>query len=422
MTEGEDATGIIGVARRGFVSVAFRAITMLSTFFASVWAARCLGPEKLGVSGFVVVGVQLLNVCINILPSDYLVRAYHTSGSQQERGQFVREAASILFWIYLLAGWFALLVAGLCVGWFSNWTLSLVSGAFLLVGMGCGANWLLQAQEKQHRMYLNLLLVSSLTLLGNFAVIRVDSPAGTDLAVQAGAGIVGAVLAWRFAGYRWMPLGRVKALLAASHLRKSVWIFASAIVMYAYFSADLMLVGVLGGVSELGQYRTAHQLNSAIQGMLWMIPALLYPRFIAWARDSVEALWRRQLTFSLATLVVLALVVPTAFLLSERIYGVIYGEQYLRAARAFALLFASKMTMLAASFFIWGLWAQSRDKTMIGILVTGLFAEVFSSFILIPRMGMNGAAVAALLSAFLVFALSSFLSWRQAHPSGEKES
>lgn len=384
---------------------------MLSTFVASVWAARNLGPDKLGVSGFVIVAVQMLNVSINFLPSDYLVRAYHHSAGADLRDSFIRDMATILLSLYLVVATVCLFASLLFFGVSSVWTLSLVSGSFLFVSLGCGANWLLQAQEKQHRQYVNLFVVSLLTLMGNLAIISVNSPAGVDLAVQAGAGMVGAALTWRFAGFRVIPLGRVNVTVALGHLKKSFWIFIGAMILYAYLCVDLLLVGLMNNVAELGQYRTAHQLNSAIQSILWMIPAFLYPRFIIWAKESAGILWRRQLGMAAVAFCALCAVVPLAFLLSGYAYGIVYGEQYQQAAIPFAWLFTSKMMMLTSSFFMWGLWAQSKDKTMIGILSAGLVIEILSCLVMIPRWGMTGAAASALLSSFCVFAMSVLASW-----------
>jgi O-antigen/teichoic acid export membrane protein len=389
--------------------VLWRISAMMFSSVGTIWAARCLGPANLGISGFIHTGVAQAALLAGLLPDAFLVRSYKNAATSEERRRLIQLALStrlFLALILVLAG----TVAGFAAGVPPTWRLAFFAGLPLLVLNGLNAGWLLQAQENQPAQYRTQFITSALSCGLYLLLFRPGVGPGADLLVALAAATVSFVLIWRatrsgpLAGYfrrfRWSDLRET--------FRESRNLYLTRILIYLYTQFEIPLVGYLVSVEELGMYRSAHGLKTTLWSFLSMIPLLLYPRFVEWHRRSPDLLYRNQWklfrAFSAAAVVLGIL----AFAASPWIYPWIYGEAFRPAAIPFAMLVTSLFLILLNNLFGYGLWSQGKDGTMLRITVVTALVSVAANLVLIPRHGMHGAAAVNILSEGLILLLTIF--------------
>jgi O-antigen/teichoic acid export membrane protein len=210
----------------------------------------------------------------------------------------------------------------------------------------------------------------------------------------------------------WLKAVTASWRRAASFYLEGRWLAISGIVGYIYVFFQTPLVGSLLGTAAVGQYRTAMTLVNGFQAFAVMVPALLYPRMIEWNRRGPDYLWQRQWQIMRVALLLFVPGVIAAFTFSPVVYRVLYGPVFLPAAFPFAMLLASKMVTVLNGIFGWGLWAQGRDRTMLTLTSVAAAASLSLNFLLIPRMGIFGAATVCLLSELIVLGGTILCSYR----------
>lgn len=394
-----------------------RGIGLVVAAAGSIWAARCLGPEKLGVSGMILAILAPVGLLVDLNQDVSLVRRYKQCETDAERLKLVRETFAfrgLLCLIYMAIAAGIIAVVGLPG---ADWRLGVLAAFPLLaVTINQGA-WVLQAQENMPARYKALMLQSIISAACYFAFFRPGQVAtGTDIIVMAAA--VGAEfsLGWWFArrplratarkarrslAQRWDDL-RHGLRTAGQDYWAGRWLAITGIVSYLYIYLQSPLIGFLLGTEPLGQYRTATALLSGFQAFAAMIPALLYPRMIEWHRIGPAHLWSHQWRIMRIGIGLFIPGVIAAFLFAPYVYQLLYGPVFLSAAYPFAMLVTSRMIMVMNGIFGWGLWAQHRDRLVLLITLFTAAISLVLNFTLIPRMGLIGAATVCVISETLM--------------------
>ena len=384
--------------------IVWQAITLALSFLSSVWIARCLGPEELGRSGFVVATGWQIVLFLNVCPNTFAVRYLKERENSDEATSLIITSRVLISVVYLvlLGLW---MISGTIPG---DWTNLVLLGFSIPILLAFQPLWLHQSLENQSAQYRSSATAAAASCVYVFLFIRPGGIAEQDLVSRLAnlfvAVSVGWILTKKGNPLRFVCPTRVKEAL--SLIWESKVLFAIQFVIYIYVSLEMPLLGYLSSIKDLGLYRTATQLVIAANTFLVMLPLLYYPRFIVWRKESAELLWRNQkriFGYLVLTVIPAAVVIWTLgpFVLSQ-----IFGEEFAPAGRPFSILLCSKLVVLLHGVFGWGLYAAGRDLVMLCILSSVAVLSLSLNLILLPRFGMMAAASVNLVSETVILALT----------------
>ncbi|MCP4656194.1 MAG: oligosaccharide flippase family protein [bacterium] len=169
-----------------------------------------------------------------------------------------------------------------------------------------------------------------------------------------------------------------------------------------YFRVDVLLVAALRDAGDTGFYGAALALFSIALLVPSSAMSALYPRLAAMFRSSHEG-------YARATLVSVELltlgIVPLSLALicfADRILTTAYGDPFLVSAPVLRLLAATLPLQAVNGAFGHALQAGKLQASMLRIVAMGLAAHVVMLVVLVPRLGIEGAAVSLVVSSALV--------------------
>jgi O-antigen/teichoic acid export membrane protein len=392
--------------------VGWQAFSKALNFFASAWAARCLGPEALGISGMVIAWVSV-SALFGIWPHDtLLVREFKNSDVSSYRLALIRTTQRLrLFWGVGLA------VTLGAMTWFflpsEKWILAWAMGMPMLLLTLQQPQWCLMAQENMPANARSQAIGSLAIGILYFTFFRPNQTAGSDLVVTSIGTALTLLLGWKSAlkgiSAKSFPSDPIPVLPL---IRGSGWLFISGIVIYIYVASESPILGWLRGIEELGIYRTACMLIGSAQQFLAIAPVLLYPRFIAWNKQDPALLWSRQCRIGLVCILLGIPVLLAAFFVAPWLIPAFYGEEFRGAVYPFVILAVSKWIVLLNGIFGFGLWAQGRDKDVLFYaMIPAATLSLSMNFLFIPHFGMMAAASVNLASETIIL-ISCFLMAR----------
>ena len=393
----------------------WRAVGLVASTVSSVWMARCLGPQKLGMSAMVMATLQQLYFLVGLNQDPALVRAYVGETLEPKRQELVNAVFEFRLGTALVL--LALVAVMLLFrGVPSEWMLCVAAGAPLLLLGGNLPNWLLQAKQQSADIYRTQALGSILIALFALAFMRPGVMAGADLVIAGFAAVFTGFIGWQFAlgpqfrfAFSW---GRLKNFLPV--LMQGRWLAVTGAVIYVYSNAELPLLGYLSSVADAGHYRVALVPATVMASFVAMLPTLLYPGFIELARKDPRQLWQRQCELARTGLLIigpLSLITWSALPFAVRL---LYGPAYEDAAAPATILLISKYVVALNGIFTWALWAQGRDKSMLFLMILVAALSITSNFLLIPVYGAKAAALINLASELLILGGSFTLAKRLA--------
>ena len=398
------------VARQAVSMILFRFGAIGLGAIAQIFAARQLGPEKLGISGMALTVVAQGSLIVVFGADALLVRRYRVVESEEFRATLAQQAFTLRCFLTLVVAACLLLT----LPWVWSHPSALLASVCVIPLIFLQSNqalWILQAKEEVPAQYAANAASAFVNACVIFLIVRQDSPAGIDML----AGLIGVAVAFSLSWYsacRGVPALRLRFADVTRMLWDCRWLFLSAVVTYAYTRFEQPLLGVLRSLDELGVYRSALQIVAGVQPIFSLIPLLVYPKLISWRSESIERLWKGQISLFWTAVPWVILAAVAIVVILPNIYGLIFGAQFLHARYPCVILLVSKLVVILNGFFGWGLWAAERDKTMLVIMSFVGAVSVSLGFWLIPKYGLLAAAGVNLLSELLVFFLTVLFMWR----------
>jgi stage V sporulation protein B len=382
-------------------------------FLTTVLAARLIGADGLGSAGaamtIAMMGALLANGGLNIATIFHL-------------GRRPEEHLSIVAWTATLGGLFAVLAAGvvLGVGWaLKDVVLNGASAALLLWTAALGASVLsfelaggVLLGLGRRSSYIGIQVVEAVGGLALAAVVLVGisrSDAGFIAAAALGywlAAVVAAVGVVRH-------LGPFRPSFSAAYTRQALGMGIRGqignVLQFLNLRLDFLLVPALLNLTSAGVYLVAVRISEVITQVSSSAAAFLFPQ-VASQRERNETT-TTETTARMTLLIVIASGLLLA-LLAEPILAIAFGPAFTTGVWTVRITLLAMIPLALVHLLAGDLKGRGRPGVVSIAALLALAATVAFDLLLIPAIGINGAALASLF-AYTVSAACLLVAYRR---------
>jgi O-antigen/teichoic acid export membrane protein len=185
----------------------------------------------------------------------------------------------------------------------------------------------------------------------------------------------------------------------AKGLLKDSWpLMLSGIVVSIYMKIDQVMIKEMMDIKSVGQYAAAVRLSEAFYFVPVIISNSLFPAIINAKRISTELYNERlQRLFTLMVVLAIIITIPITFL-SEWIVILLYGEPYNQTGSVLMIhIWAGVFVFIGVASGKWFI-AENLQKYSLYRTSSGVVVNILLNYIVIPKYGIQGAAVSTLIS------------------------
>jgi O-antigen/teichoic acid export membrane protein len=187
----------------------------------------------------------------------------------------------------------------------------------------------------------------------------------------------------------------------------SIWTFLSSGGALIFTIADTILIGQFMTEADVGIYRVAFQLTSVASFMAIAFHTVLYPRISKWHADNNITMIEQALTRSFTYSLFLAIPITAGgIFLADKLLFYLYGASFQSGAPVLAILLFVQIANIFLYLQTTCLNAMDRPKISFYITAFSAVLNVLLNIILIPIMGISGAAIASLATMSMNAALA----------------
>lgn len=403
---------------RHILLFAIRGISTVSKFFLTLYVARYLGLAELGIYGLVAAAGAIAPAALGFGLTDWVVRqivvAERTDALRKSSARLLVSVAAHLAFQPLL--WIANHALGSPVPAAWIW---LIAPIILLEHLASDAHDLLTARGQ---IALTTALQFIRAALWPIAVVGIGLlyPETRTLDVIFLGWLLGLLLMWAvFFGWllmrgvavvpRWADLSAL-----AGNLRYSFPLYARDIAQTGSLFIDRYLVSLTLGLELTGVYVFFWSVGNVVHGMVNSV--ILQPqaaRLIGVVQGGMVRLDEVQWRILLEATIWAVLMSAAAFAAMLMILPFLQRPELYAHLTIFGVILFATWARLWADTFGYALLALHRDKAIVIASVVGVLASAALNLLLIPRLGLAGAASAFLLTGLLLTALR----WRLSQPS-----
>ena len=219
--------------------------------------------------------------------------------------------------------------------------------------------------------------------------------------------LVGATVQLRFFDLHFVSFGwrHVKNLSTFSLL---IFLIFGGSLVFLY--SDTIMIGYFMNNADVGVYRIVLQFTSLGAFTTTALRSTLWPRVSYWGKSGSTGLIEESLSRAITYSLILAIpMFVGGVLLGDKLLYFFYGEVFGRGYLAMVILFIVQIVMTFQLFFTSYLSALGYLKDLFKITVMTVVANIALNVVLIPVIGIAGAAVATLITMGLNAALAMWV-------------
>ncbi|MBT0812858.1 flippase [Litoribacter ruber] len=374
--------------------------------------ARILGPEGMGLYTLTILIPQFLISILNLgLPSSLVY--YVANGSYTLKVSLYHTNKFLLFYLPLV-----LVVAGICLFFFSEQWFPELSSKLIFIGLLCLPFML--AQNVQ------ISLLQALSDFKSFNLLTILQPLsfllGVGVTALLGSVDVIAVLRLFLLSQILVSIatrGRVLKLVPqaleenfndstfeflSKNLKYGLKAFFSNITAMINYRADLYLVGLLTNAASVGIYAIALQISERLFIISQAVSTVLLPK-LSGLQEKKEL--QVQITNVVAkwSFLISILGGVSLFLLTKMLLVPFFGEDYLSSLQPLAVLVVAACFSSYSRVLSNAIAAKNKPEWNLYVGIITSVVNVGFNIWLIPNYGIMGAAYATLASFTLNFLL-----------------
>jgi O-antigen/teichoic acid export membrane protein len=178
--------------------------------------------------------------------------------------------------------------------------------------------------------------------------------------------------------------------------------------MLVFSYADTIIIGYFMGNADVGVYRIILQFTLVATFTSQAILPTLLPKVSRWGKIGEIVLIEESLSRVFSYSLILAVpVLAGGILLGDKLLYFFFGAEFAKGYVTFAIMLIVQLVNVFYYCFITYLSALDHQKDSFKVTAVAAGANIVLNFLLIPPMGIEGAAVATLMSMIL----NTLLAW-----------
>jgi len=392
-----------------WLSVASIAVKPLWLFFITVLCARILGAEAYGEFNTALSLAALAFALTNLGVVQYTVR--EVAGDRSLASRFLTNFVALRVGLFVPAAVVAL-GTGILLGY--EW------GLLLSVGLACAyyaaqslieyAHGLFQAFENLRFQALSVILEKGLVIVGGGALLlAVASPSLTLAGMAVGMAVAMACTMW-WVGRKIAPLHRDEfdTQFIGRSLRTLVPFALAGVFGMMYFRVDTVIVEAMLGTVAAGQYGLAFRIVEALHLLPFIVVhASLYPRLSNLAKEARYHEVRKLIRFGAGVLTAASVLITVALsLMAPTLIGWVATDPLLDPAGPTLRLLSWVFPATCLRVLLYATLLALNDQRFIAAAIgTAVLFNIVMNFVLLPVLGIEGAALATIGSELALLAV-----------------
>lgn len=376
--------------------------------FVGAWVARYLGPDNYGLlsyaQAYVVLFSTLVNLGFDAVVVQYLVKQESNINNLLGTAFLLKFIGFIIMFLIIIIGSLLYNEA------YTNLMILIIASGFIFRSFNVIDFYFQSKVQSRYIVFANIISLS-LSAIVKISLIILDSPLiyfalviVFDYAIVA----LGFIFFYHKNNLN-IKEWRFDKFIAKTLIKESWPLAISSIVVTIYMKIDQVMIKEFLDNQAVGQYAAAVRLSEAWYFIPVMVVNSFFPAIIN-AKKECEKLYYLRLQRLYQVLVIFSIFVSiftTVF--ADLMIHIFYGNVYQQASSVLVIhIWASIFVFLGVAGSKWFI-IENLQKISLLRTLSGMMINIILNMVAIPKYGINGAAIATLISqAFASYLFEAF--------------
>lgn len=206
---------------------------------------------------------------------------------------------------------------------------------------------------------------------------------------------------------KYVPVRFTKHINLKRHLKPILYLFCSTIAITIYIKSDITVLGFLRSDSEVGIYTLSSRIYMIVKALLNAVITVTIPRLANYLGTGDYEGYNSLINYLRKFLYVLVLPsIVGVYFLAPNIMLLLGGENYISGYESLRILCIALFFSVFGCYYAQGILVTVRkEKYFFIATIISAIVNVVCNIIIIPFIGMNGAALTTVVAEIIVLVI-----------------
>jgi O-antigen/teichoic acid export membrane protein len=377
--------------------------SMIFPIITFPYTSRILGPEGIGKISFAISFVGYFTLFASIGIPMYGIREIARVKKDKKKLAELTQELFLMHFITTISVSFLFILLIMFNGKLSNDKVLFFVTSLSILFSSLSMEWFYQGMEEYSYITIRTIIFSTISAFAIFIFINDKQDYILSAAITVFASFGSSILNF-YNARKTLFTKRTVPWDFKRHLKPLVLVYLMNFIISIYIQLDTVMLGFMSSSKNVGYYATGIKLNKLLLALVTSLGVVLLPRLSFFIANDMKEEFKRVLKKSFEVIWIFCLpIVASMFLLSDEIIVLFAGKQYLPAS--ICVMITSPIVLFIGLTNILGiqiLYPMGKDKEVIYAVASGAIFSLILNLLLIPNLTYVGAAIATLISEFVV--------------------
>lgn len=379
-------------------------LTVVFPFITFPYISRILDVEKLGNYNFSnsIISYFLLLAGLGI--STYAMREGSKIRDNYDKLQKLSSELYTLNMISTIISYFLLFLLVLLIPKINDYGITIFLLSSTIILQTVGKEWICIIFEDYFFITIRSLIINIISILLLFIFVKTKN----DFYIYVFISVISSSANNILNHFYSKKYCKVKFTLSKNilkHIKPVLIFFSTTLAVSIYVNSDITILGYLKGDYEVGLYSVSVKIYSILKTIIVSMVSVIIPRLSYLRNQGKDMSDEYNLITNEVFSFIITIVLPIIFgsiMLSSEIVFIIAGENYSDGTLSLCILSFALIFCIIGYF--WGnciLYSYDKENIVLFTVCLSAIINIILNLILIPKWGLNAAAITTVISEFL---------------------
>ncbi len=397
--------------RNAFLNMVRRGAAIVFPLITFSYASHVLGTDNVGIYSYSLTFVNYFLLIAALGVSTYAIREGQTYRDQKD--QLTGFACEVYSINLVMTGIAYVLLAIVLFLWPKmapyRSAVMILSISILLTTLG--ADWINVLMEDYLFITIRYIVVQVICLVSLLVFVRTPEDLSKYIVIGMFANAGGNLLNV-FHVRKLIPIRFTRQLNLKKHIKPLLTLFSNSVAIRIYLLADITILGLLMSDHFVGVYYMASRIYTTLKELINALILVTIPRFSYYLSHDRLPQFKESCTETVSSVLTLIFPVITGlFFEADNIVYIMGGSGYLGGTPALQILACAMFFAVGGCFFSNSILLPfKKERWFLISTVTAALVNVGLNFVLIPKFGIDAAAITTLIAEIIVFVMVASVS------------
>ena len=284
---------------------------------------------------------------------------------------------------------------------------------FYILSIVLDLHWFFAGLEKFKITVMRLFIIKVLSTICIFLFVKKETDLMLYTLIMSGSFLISELYLW-FVARKYVKWSMPKWKDMMGHLKPMLILFIPILAVDLYRMMDKIMLGEMVSMNSVGQYENAEKIIKICLCVVTALSSVMLPRMAKLSAENDVATMRKYHGNSMKVILALACALAGGILavgkpFAPMFFGVEFVEcGYVLEILAVSVLLIAWSNMVRTQYLI----PCHRDRVYIISVWCGVAVNLVLNLLLIPKFSAMGAAIATVITEFVVCVVQTIYSWK----------